>query len=163
MDVQQVKLLRKVAWTCIAIPILYKSCWAYGWQQERKIWKEQLIEERTKKLQQPVETVTLDQIPLGRMSKEEFDDKWLYKPIKLRGLFDHEKATFIQRTRDGDRGYEILTPLYMHVDKQTGDLYGMMVNRGRIPYEYRDLKMHWTPSQEEQEVEGVLFYDEGED
>jgi len=23
--------------------------------------------------------------------------------------------------------------------------------------------MHWTPSTEEQEVEGVLFYDEGED
>ena len=83
--------------------------------------------------------------------------------MKLRGLFDHEKETFIQRTRDGDRGYEVLTPLYMRVDKETGDLYGIMVNRGRIPYEYRDSRMHWTPATEEQEVEGVLFYDEGED
>ena len=38
-----------------------------------------------------------------------------------------------------------------------------MVNRGRIPYEYRDSRMHWTPTAEEQTVEGVLFYDEGED
>lgn len=97
------------------------------------------------------------------MTKKEFEEKWLYKPIRLRGLFDHEKETFIQRTRDGDRGYEILTPLYMHVDKKSGNLNGMMINRGRIPYEYRDSKMHWTPTTEEQEVEGVLFYDEGED
>ena len=39
----------------------------------------------------------------------------------------------------------------------------MMVNRGRIPYDYRDSKMHWTAPNQEQTVEGVLFYDEGED
>ena len=38
-----------------------------------------------------------------------------------------------------------------------------MVNRGRIPYEYRDSRMHWTPTAVEQTIEGVLFYDEGED
>ena len=38
-----------------------------------------------------------------------------------------------------------------------------MINRGRLPYEYRDSGMHWTPSTEEQVVEGVLFYDEGVD
>ena len=149
IDGPQRALLRKVLWSCIAAPILYNSWWAYGWQIERKKWKEELIAERARKLSQPLETVTLDQIPLGTISKEEFDEKWLYKPIKLRGLFDHEKATFIQRTRDGDRGYEILTPLYMNVDKKTGNLNGMMVNRGRIPYEYRDSKMHWTSSSEE--------------
>ena len=51
----------------------------------------------------------------------------------------------------------------MHVDKRTGELHGLMVNRGRLPYEYRDSGMHYTPNGEEQEVEGVLFYDEGED
>ena len=97
------------------------------------------------------------------MDKKQFDEQWLYKPIRLRGLFDHDKENFIQRTRDGDRGYEILTPLYMKVDRKTGDLHGMMINRGRIPYEYRDSRMHWTPATEEQTVEGVLFYDEGYD
>lgn len=42
-------------------------------------------------------------------------------------------------------------------------MHGIFVNRGRIPYEYRDSNMHLTPLNEEQEVEGVLFYSEGED
>ena len=163
MDKAQRALLRKVVWTGIAIPMFYKTCWAYNWQLERKVWKEELINDRTKKLSNPTQTCKLEDIPLDTMTKEEFDEKWLYKPIKLRGLFDHEKETMIQRTRDGDRGYEILTPLYMEVNKKTGNLNGMMVNRGRIPYEYRDSGMHWTPKAEEQEVEGVLFYDEGDD
>ena len=127
------------------MPMLYNSWWAYGWQLERKKWKQDLVAERTRKLSQPVDSVKPDDIPVLTMSKEDFEKEWLYKPIKLRGLFDHEKETFVQRTRDGDRGYEILTPLYTRVDKNTGDLHGIMINRGRIPYEYRDSRMHWTP------------------
>ena len=77
------------------MPILYKSWWAYGWQVERKVWKEKLIEERIRKLRMPLESVSVEQIPFNTMSKAEFDEKWLYKPIKLRGLFDHEKETLI--------------------------------------------------------------------
>ena len=36
-----------------------------------------------------------------------------------------------------------------------------MVNRGRIPYEYKDSGMHLTPPNKEAEVEGVIFYSEG--
>ena len=87
--------MKQMIWTCISLPILYKSWWAYGWQLERKVWKEKLVEERTVKLREPVEAVTLEQIPIATMSKEDFDKKWLYKPIRLRGLFDHDKETFI--------------------------------------------------------------------
>ena len=95
MDPAKKKLLRKVIWTCFSMPILYQSWWAYGWQLERKQWKVNLIEERTNKLRQKAENLTLDQIPLGKIPKAEFDDEWIYKPIKLRGLFDHEKEVFI--------------------------------------------------------------------
>ena len=81
------------------------------------------------------------------MSKEEFESKWLYKPVKLQGLFDHDKEMQINRTVKGDTGLEILTPLYTGVDK-AGKLQGLMVNRGRIPFEYRDSKMHHTPAGE---------------
>ena len=157
------QLLKKLAWTAIAMPMLYNTWWAYGWQLERKKWKEGLIASRTEKLNQEAELVNIDDIPIGKLSKEEFDEKWLCKPIKIRGLFDHEKEVMISRTRDGDRAYEVITPLYTRVDKKTGDLHGIIVNRGRIPYEYKDSKMHLTPSNEEQEVEGVLAYSEGED
>ena len=36
-----------------------------------------------------------------------------------------------------------------------------MVNRGRIPFEYKDSKLHYAPTNEEIDIEGVIFYDEG--
>jgi hypothetical protein len=36
------------------------------------------------------------------------------------------------------------------------------VNRGRIPYDYKESKMHHTPSNQETEIEGIIFYSEGE-
>lgn len=64
------------------------------------------------------------------------------------------------RTRNDDRGFEIITPLYTKVDQRSGQFQGLFVNRGRIPVEYRDLRMHLTPQNEEQEIEGVLMYSE---
>ena len=61
--------------------------------------------------------MSIEEIPVDKLEKEKFDDIWLYKPVKLRGLFDHEKEVFISRTRDGERGYEVITPLYTKVDK----------------------------------------------
>ena len=57
----------------MAVPIFYNSCWAYNWKLERKVWKEDLINERTNKLKQKVESVALEDIPLGKLTKEEFD------------------------------------------------------------------------------------------
>lgn len=35
------------------------------------------------------------------------------------------------------------------------------MNRGRLPYEYKDSKMHLTPEDEKVEITGILFYSEG--
>lgn len=61
----------------------------------------------------------------------------------------------------GDSALEIITPLYTSIDEKSGNLQGILVNRGRIPYEYKDSGMHLTPSNKEAEVEGVIFYSEG--
>jgi cytochrome oxidase assembly protein ShyY1 len=52
----------------------------------------------------------------------------------------------IQRTVKGDSALEIITPLYTSIDEKTGNLQGILVNRGRIPYEYKDSGMHHTSS-----------------
>ena len=51
------------------------------------------------------------------MSKEDFDKEWLYKPIQIKGIFDHSKETMIHRTVKGERGLEIVTPLYTGIDQ----------------------------------------------
>ncbi len=81
----------------------------------------------------------------------------------LKGILDHSKEVMVQRTRDGDRAYEVITPLYEKVNKKTGDLTGIFVNRGRIPYNYKDSKMHHTQANEITEIEGCLFESEGFD
>ena len=74
---QNNRILRKVIWTAIAAPMLYKTWWAYGWQMERKKWKEGLIAERTEKLKQETLLISIDDIPFGTLPKEEFDAKGL--------------------------------------------------------------------------------------
>ena len=60
------KLLhKKIIWTGISMPILYNTIWAYNWQTERKIWKQDMLAERNKKLARKVEEITVDMIPFG--------------------------------------------------------------------------------------------------
>ncbi len=38
---------KKIIWTGFSGSILYNTMWAYRWQMERKIWKEDMIADRT--------------------------------------------------------------------------------------------------------------------
>lgn len=122
-----------------------------------------MIDERTAKLKAPVEEVNIEDIPVNKIPKSEFDEKWLYKPLLIRGIFDHSKETLVARTRHDDRGFEVITPLYTSVDPVNGKLKGIFVNRGRIPLDYQYSKMHLTPPNEESTVEGILMYSEHDD
>jgi len=51
---------KKIIWTFGSSAILYKTWWAYNWQMERKIWKEDLIRDRTIKLAEKPLEVTID-------------------------------------------------------------------------------------------------------
>lgn len=77
-------------------------------------------------------SINVEDIPWD-MSKEEFERDWEYKPLVIRGIYDHSQETMVVRTRHEERGFEIVTPMYTKVDKQTGNLKGILVNRGRIP------------------------------
>lgn len=46
------------------------------------------------------------------------------------------------------------------MDHKTSGFKGIFVNRGRIPVEYKESKMHLTAPNEEQAIEGVLMYSE---
>ena len=108
-----VKLIfKKIIWTGISGTLLYNTAWAYKWQLRRKVEKEELIAERKAKLSQKPLEVTVDQIPLFSLPKEEFDEKWLNRPLVVKGIFNHEQEMMVARTRHEERGFEIVTPLY---------------------------------------------------
>jgi cytochrome oxidase assembly protein ShyY1 len=55
------KLLhKKCIWTAISSGIFYNTVWAYNWQMERKIWKQDMVADRTAKLQAKPQLITLD-------------------------------------------------------------------------------------------------------
>ena len=113
------KLLKKVVFTSMSIPMLYNTIWAWDWQARRKVEKQKMVDERIHKLsQRPILISSPSEIPINSLSKEEFDKDWLYTPVKIKGIFGHDKESMVQRVVKGDRGLEIITPLYTGIDKQ---------------------------------------------
>ena len=109
------------------------------WQLQRKRWKEDLIAARSQYIDRPAEPVAL---PLG-------DKDWNYRPVRLRGRFDHHREMLMMRTYEAATGYKIYTPFL--VSHGTG----IVVCRGWVPSQFKDLKSR-TESFDELEISGVL-------
>ena len=65
------------------------------------------------------------------MSEEDFNKEWLYRPVRVRGVLDNEQEVLIQRPQDGEKGLEVVTPLYTSADEK--GLKGLFVDRGWLP------------------------------
>ena len=65
-------VLKKVVFTSISIPMLYKTIWAWKWQAARKIEKQAMIDERISKLSQKPVLITDPQseIPINQLTEE---------------------------------------------------------------------------------------------
>jgi cytochrome oxidase assembly protein ShyY1 len=85
---------KKVLFTVISVPIAHKTWWAYHWQRDRKLEKQQEIKERTDKIRMPVldiEDVTL----IDCTDSEEFMRRWQYRPVRVKGVLDNEQEITI--------------------------------------------------------------------
>lgn len=71
----------------------------------------------------------------------EFADKWSFKPVKVRGFFDNDNEMRVSKEVEGERGFEIVTPFYTHVDKD-GVPQGFLVDRGWVPMDLAEQNYH---------------------
>lgn len=55
----------------------------------------------------------------------------------------------------GERGVQIITPFYTHLDA-SGKPAAILVNRGWVPYDLKDLRMH-TAAHVAGKISGVLY------
>ncbi|CDW84832.1 surfeit locus 1 family protein [Stylonychia lemnae] len=154
--------LKKIIFTSVTLPLAYQTFWAYNWQKGRKIEKIQQIKEREQKLVQPLVDFKLSDLPNEVIqSKTEFEKIWLYRPVRIKGIIDNEKEIYIQRPQSGEKGVEVVAPLYESVNDK-GELQGIMVDRGWIKEQLKDLKIHWNSTENsEQIIEGVIMRGEG--
>jgi cytochrome oxidase assembly protein ShyY1 len=76
------------------------------------------------------------------------------KPVTLSGYLDHQKELKIEKTLNGEKGFEVITPFYTHLDANNQPC-AIFVNRGWIA---KDLhKFRFDRNQEAARVRGVLY------
>lgn len=65
------------------------------------------------------------------------------KPVQVTGIFDHTKEIMVDKYYKGEKGVEIITPFYTHLNEK-GEECGIMVNRGWVPEDLKLMKMHYN-------------------
>ena len=86
---------------------------------------------------------------------DKFENDWSMKPVQIKGIFDHEREIQVKKERNGEKGVDIITPFYTHVDAQ-GIEQGIIVNRGWVPQDLKDQRMHYG-SNTMGTIKGVLY------
>ena len=94
-----------------------------AWQVERMAWKEGLLTSIAQRIQSPPQTIeSLQRDFEGGVPID-------YKPVGLRGTFDHSGERYFLATRNGEAGWHVYTPLRIE-----GSDRWIFVNRGFVPY-----------------------------
>ena len=88
-------------------------------------------------------------------SLDEFEREYSFKPVTVRGVFDHEKEMRVDKVFNGEKGQEVITPFYTHLNEK-GEECGILVSRGWIPYDFKDLNYHYT-SATSGTITGLLY------
>ena len=61
------------------------------------------------------------------------------KPVSVKGIYDHQKEIRVEKEYRGEKGFEIITPFYSHLDSNN-QACGVLVNRGWVPFDLVDTK-----------------------
>lgn len=86
---------------------------------------------------------------------DQFENEYSLKKVKVRGIFDHNREIQVEKMHNGEKGVEIITPLLTHLNEK-GEECGILVNRGWVPLDFKDMKMHYT-GKTSGEVIGLLY------
>lgn len=92
--------------------------------------------------------------PWAGVSADKFEQEWSMKPVALKGYLDHEKEIKVLKWQNGEKGVEVITPFYTHLDKNEQPC-AILVNRGWMPWDLMDYKSDRNNSVSR--VQGILY------
>ena len=92
--------------------------------------------------------------PWAGQDEAKFEQEWSMKPVKVEGYLDYDKQIQVTKWKNGEKGVEVVTPFYTHVDKKD-KVCGIMVNRGWLPWDLKDFRYDRAASSIV--TEGVLY------
>ncbi|MCP4184203.1 MAG: SURF1 family protein [Hyphomicrobiales bacterium] len=96
------------------------------WQVARLKWKEDLVARINARV--AGEHMSLQQVELLWSQRRDVD----YMPVKLNGIFDHQRELYYFNTWNGKAGWDVITPLML------SDNRVVLLNRGFVPTTFRD-------------------------
>jgi cytochrome oxidase assembly protein ShyY1 len=94
----------------------------YEFQTRRKEDKENEAQRRSTLLAQAAVDIT-PQNKAGfpwsapKVQVDEFENDFSFKKVKVRGVFDHSKEIQVEKMRNGEKGVEVITPFYTHLNE----------------------------------------------
>lgn len=76
------------------------------------------------------------------------------KPVTLKGHFDHNKEYRVTKMHKGERGYEIVTPFYTHLNDKD-EPCAILVSRGWLSGDLDRFRLHYFG--DNNNVTGTLY------
>lgn len=134
----------------------------YDWHKRRIREKSNEISLRKDRLLKEPLAINLNnvdgvkQLPWSSSSISELNEKWAYKPIQLIGQFDHSKEVKVKTIKNGEPGYEIITPFYCYRDS-TGQQQALLVDRGWVPEIHFQSTIHISNAIGNMKIIGLVY------
>lgn len=154
---------KKLTYSFFTVPFAVFSFSVYDWQRRRMLEKHREVEIRTSRVvEEPVDIQSFynpknsAKFPWIGMNVKQINENFAFKPIELNGQFDHSQQTLIARLREGDEGFDIVTPFYCYTDENK-NLQPVLVNRGWIPYDYKGYGNMYTNSTGPVSITGLVY------
>jgi cytochrome oxidase assembly protein ShyY1 len=128
----------------------------YEWQRWRAIDKVKQEEIRKVRMKETPTFLSLNNLPTTNTDIKRFDEQYAYRPFELKGYFDHTKEVLVKTQREGEDGFQVITPFFCYTDSE-GKSQALLIDRGWITPEWADKRLHYNGAIGPQTIHGIFF------
>ena len=148
---------KKIFFSLCTIPVAIFCNDNSDWQKRRKEEKNGEIKRRTQRLTSDSIDITPKdgKFIFNGMTPEQIEKEFGFKRVKVRGLMDLEKEVRVETNYKGEKGYQIICPLYTHVNEDK-EPCGILVDRGFISSDFEETRTHMAVDRDGY-FEGILY------
>jgi cytochrome oxidase assembly protein ShyY1 len=154
---------KKLTYSCFTLPLAVVSFNFYDWQRRRMTEKLAQVDTRSDRIvEDPVDIQNFYnsnqeiKFPWIGLNSKELNEKYAWKVIELNGQFDHSNEVLVAKNREGEEGFDVVTPFYCYRD-ENNDIQPVLVNRGWIPDDKKGKYEHWIHSTGPISIKGLIY------
>ncbi len=148
---------KKFVFSALTLPALVFMSQASDFQARRRDDKNREASRRAEALNRDAVDITPKnggKFPWSGKEAQAFEQEWSLRPVVLKGVFDYEKEIQVEKMKNGEKGVEIITPFFTHLNGQEQPC-GIAVNRGWVPKDLKELR--YDRGNNQTSITGVLY------